>query len=134
TSHGCSSCFEGDKSMPVYPTTQIIDLRSADGPVSRVHSEPVLNAGLLKAVRSELPEGEEIPLHSIPESATLHCLSGKVAIGLDDQEVRLAEQQMIFLVAHQPHVIKAMTDAVILMTMRNPDAPNAETLSAEAVA
>lgn len=119
--------------MSVFPATQVIDLRVSAGPLTRVHSEPVLNSGLLKAVRSELPQGEEIPLHSIAESATLHCLSGKVTVGLVQEEVELIENQMIFLDAHQPHVVKARTDAVLLMTMRNSDSPaGAATLAADA--
>ena len=119
--------------MSVFPTTQVIDLRVAEGPLTRVHSEPVLNSGLLKVVRSELPQGEEIPLHSISESSTLHCLSGKLTVGLVQEEVELTANHMIFLDAHQPHVVKAQTDAVLLRTMRNSDAPaGAATLTADA--
>jgi quercetin dioxygenase-like cupin family protein len=96
---------------------QIIHLHGHDVPLARTHTEPVLNAGGMKVVRIELPQGSEIPRHSTPDAATLQCLAGSIVVGLDDEELRLSADQMIYLEAHQPHAVRANIDSVLLLTM-----------------
>jgi quercetin dioxygenase-like cupin family protein len=96
----------------------VIDLHENDVPLARTHSEPLLNAGGIKAIRLEVPQGCEIPRHSSPASATLQCLTGSIVLLLDDEEFRLSAGQLMYLEAHQPHVVRANVDSVLLVTMR----------------
>jgi quercetin dioxygenase-like cupin family protein len=96
----------------------VIDLHGNDVPLARTHTEPLLNAGGMKVIRIEIPQGSEIPRHSTPDGATLQCLSGSIVVALDDDEVRLSSDQMMYLEAHQPHAVRANIDSVLLLTMR----------------
>jgi quercetin dioxygenase-like cupin family protein len=96
----------------------VIDLHGNDVPLARTHTEPLLNAGGMKVIRIEVPQGSEIPRHSAPDSATLQCLCGSIVVELDDEELRLSAGQLMFLEAHQPHVVRANVDSLLLLTMR----------------
>lgn len=111
--------------MSTIQLPHIIDLHGHDVPLARTHTEPLLNAGGMKVVRTELPQGSEIPRHSTPEAATLQCLVGSIVVCLEDEEARLSADQMIYLEAHQPHVVRANIDSVLLLTMRVCEPENA---------
>lgn len=105
--------------MSTIPLPSVIDLHGNDVPLARTHSEPLLNAGGMKVVRIELPQGSEIPRHSVPEASTLQCLAGSILVCLDDEEFRLSADQLLFFGAHQPHVVRANVDSVLLLTIRS---------------
>ena len=120
--------------MSVTPATQIINLQSSDTAFTSVQSEQVLSADSLSVIRLEVPAGEEIPHHSVAEPSTLHCLSGQVLVAFDEEEVQLSEHQMILLDAHRPHVVKAKSNSVLLVTMQNPEALHAEQVITDSAA
>jgi quercetin dioxygenase-like cupin family protein len=96
----------------------VIDLHGNDIPLAMTRSEPLLEAGGMKVLRIEVPQGSDLPRHATPDAATLQCIAGSIVIGLDDDEVRLSPGQLIFLEAHQPHAVCANVDSVLLLTMR----------------
>ena len=71
----------------------------------------------LELIRLVLPAGKDIPLHKAPGEITVQCLEGRVAFTAAGQTQELTAGQLLYLVAAEPHALKAIEDSSLLVTL-----------------
>ena len=71
----------------------------------------------MELIRLVLPVERPMPEHKVDGEMTLQCLEGEIAVELRDGSVSLKPGEMLFLAGGEPHSIRAIEDAVALMTI-----------------
>ena len=79
----------------------------------------------MSTAQTELPvkavvydrNGAEIAEHRVPGKIILHCLEGRVLLGLEQGATDLGANQWIYLEGSAPHSLKALEDTSLLLTI-----------------
>lgn len=71
----------------------------------------------LEVARLVLPDAAVVKRHAVPGDTTLQCIEGHIELEAGEQRVYLKENEMTYIAAGTAHTIRAMHDAVVLLTM-----------------
>lgn len=74
----------------------------------------------LELIRLIIPAGKVIPLHKAPGEITVQCLEGRVEFTAEGRTQELAAGQLLYLTAGEPHALKGLEDASLLVTLLLP--------------
>ena len=74
----------------------------------------------LELIRLVLAAGKEIPTHQARGPITVQCLEGRVAFTAGGKTQELHAGQMLYLLAGEPHALKGVEDASLLVTLLLP--------------
>lgn len=96
---------------------QVIDVCPEGTALADCTTGKLLRTDGLEVIRLVLPAGKELPTHSAPGEMTVHCLAGQVAFTASDHMVPLHPGQLLSLTAGQPHAVRAVEDALLLVTI-----------------
>jgi quercetin dioxygenase-like cupin family protein len=96
---------------------EIVDLRPLGDRLGAARTSAIVRTGSFEAVRLVLPAGTEIPSHQVAQQITLHCLEGRAQLGLPAGPVELRAGDWVYLEAGEPHSLKGIEDASLLMTI-----------------
>ncbi len=94
---------------------EVIDLGESES--ARSASTTLLETDAVKIVRLVVPRGREIPPHTAPGSLIVQCLAGRVELTALGKALELRGDQLLFLPAGERHSLKAIEDAVLLLTI-----------------
>lgn len=83
----------------------------------RASTMALVKAHEFEAIRLILEAGRELPAHSVSGQFTLHCLEGRVAIGLADSSLELAAHDWVYFDAGVTHSVQAIEDSSLLLTI-----------------
>lgn len=70
----------------------------------------------IELIRLVLPAGREMPEHHVKGDITVQCLAGELAF-ITDHSVTLKAGEMLYLEGGKPHALRAVSDAVALVTI-----------------
>lgn len=84
------------------------------------HTTTLVKTADLELIRLVLPAGKEIPTHKARGEITVQCLEGRVAFTAEGTTHELAAGQLLYLAAGEPHAVKAIQDASLLVTILLP--------------
>ncbi|MBS1688627.1 MAG: hypothetical protein JSS96_07875 [Bacteroidetes bacterium] len=73
----------------------------------------------LTIVLVALHQGAEMKPHATNGILTLQLIEGKITFGANEQEIELAQQQMVTLHENIKHSVKAESESVFLLTVIN---------------
>ncbi len=71
----------------------------------------------LEVMHLVLTAGKSLPPHAVPGEITIHCIEGRLDVGLDGGRVELAAGQLLFLEGGASHDVRAVADASALVTI-----------------
>lgn len=71
----------------------------------------------LELIRLVVPAGKEIPTHQAKGPITVQCLEGRVAFTAGGKTQELHAGQMLYLLVGEPHALKGVEDASLLVTL-----------------
>lgn len=74
----------------------------------------------LELIRLIIPAGKVIPLHKAPGEMTVQCLEGCVEFTAEGRTQELTAGQLLYLTAGEPHALKGLEDASLLVTLLLP--------------
>lgn len=77
----------------------------------------LLRTPALTVIRLIVRAGQDIPSHTSPGHATVHCLEGAIDFRVGDRSVRLAAGQLLYLAAGTLHAARGVEDASVLVTI-----------------
>ncbi len=97
---------------------EVIDVRPLGASLASARTTTLIKSGLLEVVRLVLPAGKEIATHKAPGAITVQCLEGRIAFTAQGQTHELTTGQLIFLEAGEPHAVRCIEDASLLLTLR----------------
>src|SRR3546814_14441730 len=76
---------------------EIVDLHPLGGGLREAHTTALVKSESFEAVRLVVRAGAEIPSHHVSGRFTLHCIAGRVRLGLAQGSKELSEGQWVFL-------------------------------------
>lgn len=96
---------------------EIVDLASWASDLPEEKSKAIVKTGSMELARLVLPAGSEMPDHRVDGPIVVHCLEGRIAFTAMDRVQELARGQLLFLAPGEPHSLRGLEDAVVLLTI-----------------
>lgn len=96
---------------------EVIDLQPLGPKLKETKSSAFIKSEHFEAIRLIVRAGTEIPAHEVSGNITLHCLEGRVEIGLDDSAIDLKADQWVYLEGGESHSVKGIEDSSLLLTI-----------------
>ena len=96
---------------------EIVDLETwaDDQPLER--TKAIVKTKEMELARLFLSSGKEIPNHKVRGPIIIHCIKGKVEFTALGTIRELEPGQLLHLMPEEPHAVKAIDDAVVLLTI-----------------
>ena len=95
----------------------IIDVRPLGENLRNHVTSSLLKANKLQVMRVVLLAGKTMPEHHVAGEMTLQCLEGEAQVTTPTQSCHLLAGQLMVLPGGEPHSLKAIADASLLVTM-----------------
>ncbi len=96
---------------------EIVDLQPLGSGLDGAKTVAITKTDHFEAIRLVVRAGAEIPSHQVPGNITLHCLEGRIELGLEDSSIELEADQWVYLDRGEPHSIKGIEDLSLLLTI-----------------
>lgn len=96
---------------------EVVDLRPLGSGVADAKTRALVKSEAFEAVHLVVRSGVEIPSHSVAGNITLHCLEGRVLLGLAEGQVELSAGDWIYLEGGAPHSVRGIEDSALLLTI-----------------
>lgn len=96
---------------------EVVNLRPFGDRLPDAKTSALVRTPGFEAVRLVVRAGAEIPEHKVPGRITLLCIEGMVDLGLSDGPRRLGAGDWIWLQGGEPHSVKGVEDASLLLTI-----------------
>lgn len=105
---------------------EIINVRPLGEELGNSKSATLLRSEHLQVFRVVLCKDEVFSDHAVPGEITVQCLEGLIEFHIgDDNVLQLAAGDLLYLNGEQPHALKALEDASVLVTIYHPRHPDA---------
>jgi quercetin dioxygenase-like cupin family protein len=85
--------------------------------LAQARTAALIKATQLEVVRLVLPAGQALREHRVPGEITVQCLEGEVEFDLPGATRRLVAGDWLHLAAREPHALRALGDASLLVTI-----------------
>jgi quercetin dioxygenase-like cupin family protein len=99
---------------------ELIDVRALGPALKARKTATLVKTPSLEIIRLVVPAGRDIAAHSAPGAMTLHCLEGRVAFTAMGRTLDLTPGSLLFLSAGEPHALRGVEDASLLLTLLLP--------------
>jgi len=96
---------------------EIVDLKPLGNDLPNSRTTAIVKSEAFEAVRLVIPAGKELPAHEVSGDITLHCIEGRVALGLPDAALELSAGEWIYLEGGASHSVKGIEDSSLLLTI-----------------
>jgi quercetin dioxygenase-like cupin family protein len=103
--------------MPHANSGEVIDIRPLGEGLTRSITATLVKTDRLEIIRLVVPAGKEIPPHQVAGEITVQCLEGRIAFTAGGTTRELAAGQMLYLKGNEPHSLRGMEDASVLVTI-----------------
>ena len=94
-----------------------IALSRGDDDIAFFTSVALVKTPHMELIRLVLPKERPLPRHKVDGEVTLQCLEGEIEVDAHDRITNLKPGEMLYLSAFVPHEVRALQDAVALMTI-----------------
>lgn len=95
----------------------VIDVRPLGAALPTAVTHSLLKTPTLQLMRLVLRAGAGLPEHSVAGAITVHCLEGQAVVNVGTRPCQLDAGQLVMLDGHEPHSVRALTDASLLVTV-----------------
>jgi quercetin dioxygenase-like cupin family protein len=93
------------------------DIKPLGPELRQAKTTTLVQTDALKIVRLVVPAGKDIPSHRAPGEITVQCLEGRVAFTAGETTYELGAGQMLNLPGKEPHALRRIEDASLLVTI-----------------
>ena len=94
-----------------------IALSRGDDDIAFFTSVALAKTPHMELIRLVLPRERPMPLHKVDGEVTIQCLEGEIEVDAHDRLTSLKPGEMLYLAGGVPHGVRAVQDAVALMTI-----------------
>lgn len=84
---------------------------------ARTVTRTLVKTETLEVIQLVVLTGKEIPPHQVVGEITVQCLEGRVAFTAGGVVRELAAGQMLYLAGNEPHSLRGIEDASVLVTI-----------------
>ena len=95
---------------------EVINLFPLGPALGDTKTSALVKSDRFEAVRLIVPAGTTIPPHQVEGYLTLHCLEGRVVLGVE-QDIELRAGDWIYLERGAAHSVKGIEDSSLLLTI-----------------
>jgi quercetin dioxygenase-like cupin family protein len=106
--------------LPHAHPLEVIDLHVAPHADTGGVSTSLLKTAGMQLLRLVLPAGHTLPEHHVAGEITVHCLAGEIILDVGGRTSRMIAGQLTALPGGQPHALRAVQDATVLVTLLHP--------------
>jgi quercetin dioxygenase-like cupin family protein len=99
---------------------EVVDVRPLGSALPSSRTTTLLRAGQVEVIRLVVPAGKEIAEHKAKGEIIVQCLEGKVAFTAFDRTQNLEAGKLLYLPTGEPHSVKGVEDASLLLTILLP--------------
>ena len=96
---------------------EVVNLSPLGERLREARTEAIVKSKSFEAVRLVVHAGRVIPTHKVPGQITLHCLEGRVEIGLYDSSLELGPNDWAYLDGGEPNAVRGIEDSSLLLTI-----------------
>lgn len=96
---------------------EIVDLSPKGASLKEARTSAIVKTDQFEAVRLIVSKGALLKQHQVPGSLTLHCLEGRVELGLDSTTIELGAHEWVYLEGGAPHSVRGLEDSSLLLTI-----------------
>ena len=98
-------------------TGEVVNVRPLGAALDKSRTTTLIKTDSLEVIRLVVPAGKEIPPHQVSGEVVVQCLEGAVALMAGDCTRVLERGQMIYLAPDEPHSVRGIEDASLLVTI-----------------
>ncbi len=103
--------------IPHAEPNQVISVRPLGPELAATKTCTLVKTKELEVIRLVVPAGKEIATHLTRGEVTIQCLEGRVAFTAAGKTEDLEAGQMLYLPAREPHAVRGIEDASLLVTI-----------------
>jgi len=96
---------------------EVVDLRPLGDKLKDSKAAAIIKTETFEAIRLVVLAGREIPSHEVSGNIILHCLEGRVSLGLEQSTIELDAGEWVYLDSGEPHSVKGIEDSSLLLTI-----------------
>lgn len=96
---------------------EIVDLASWADDLPNEKTKVIVKTNAMELARLVLPKGKEFPSHQAPGAIVVHCVQGKIEFTTMGRTQELHDGQLLYLMPGEPHSLRGVEDAIILLTI-----------------
>ena len=96
---------------------ELIDIRPLGPAHAESKTQTLIKTDHVEVIRLVLPTGKTIAQHKAPGPLLVQCLEGRVEFTTLGKTNELTAGQMLHLAAAEPHAVKCLSDASLLLTI-----------------
>lgn len=96
---------------------EIVDLRPLGDGLASAKSSAIVRTASFEAMRLVVPADTEIPSHQVVGAITVHCIEGHAQLCLRTGAIDLRAGDWVYLEGGEPHSVKGIDDASLLLTI-----------------
>lgn len=95
---------------------EVVSLSPLGSALATAKTSALVKSDRFEAVRLIVPAGSAIPSHRVHGYLTLHCLEGRVVLGVE-KEIALSAGDWIYLERGADHSVRGIEDSSLLLTI-----------------
>ena len=95
----------------------IIDVRPLGSELRHTVTSSLIKTPTLQLMRVVLQAGLGLPEHSVAGAISVLCLEGEAVVTTPSRSCRLGVGRLVVLEGGEPHAVRAVTDASLLVTV-----------------
>lgn len=96
---------------------EVVDLETWAQDLPNEKTKAIVKTDEMELARLVIPAGKEIPTHKVTGPIIVHCISGKIELTAMGETQVLLPNQLLYLMPDEPHLVKAVEDSVVLLTI-----------------
>ena len=97
--------------------SEIVDLETWAHDLPNEHAKTIVKTHDMELARLVFPSGGEFPNHKVSGPIVVHCIKGEIEFTAMGATQTLKPGQLLYLMPDEPHSIRAIEDAVVLLTI-----------------
>ena len=103
--------------LPHAQPLDIIDVRPLGSELRRTVTSSLIKTPTLQLMRVVLQAGLGLPEHSVAGAISVLCLEGEAVVTTPSRHCHLGAGRLVVLDGGEPHAVRAVTDASLLVTV-----------------
>ena len=96
---------------------EVVDLKPLGEKLKQMKTAAIVKADSFEAIRLVVLAGQEIPSHQVSGHMTLHCLEGRVSLGLEHSTIELNAGEWVYLGGGEQHSVNGVENSSLLLTI-----------------
>jgi quercetin dioxygenase-like cupin family protein len=96
---------------------EIVDLRPLGQDLRHAKTSAMVKTEIFEVIRLIIHAGANVPAHEVSGTIMLHCLEGRIVLGLGDTSLEMSAGQWVYLDRGVRHSVEGVEESSLLLTI-----------------